>query len=496
VLEDGRNACAIVGHFGRLVRNAALITIFILLGLAFLGGGAAAIVDGWPYLVLERGFTEVIIGAIAATTGLLMLMLSYVLVEIRRVRTSLSNAVLAASLASMAGGEPVPDRGVANPGLGAAGAVAGLGLAAGAGAAVIAGGAAHAAQPDVSPEAGAAAEHEPDFFRELLAHQEMPSSPAVEAAGSAPSDEPKPAAPSEVEPATAEDEAKEHTREAGADEAEAASLDDVAAEPSQARASTEVEPHGPVRTNLESSFEELLHWPEPEPRSRESAASSMTGLDDEFGALRDSLSKRLQLGEPDAASAPAETVPPLSVARDSEATESAAAWMAPPSRKHDSWFPDDGDAQDHDDAHDAAPAPAEAPQAEVELPPWPPVTHGAEVPAQEHEHEHEAEPAAAPVSELPEDEVGQNEADQDDAASARPGEEAVGEDAPEEEAAAAAPPAASEEGVVGAYQVGDAHFTIFADGSIKARTPDGDYNFASMDELKIYLASEKSRLGV
>jgi hypothetical protein len=55
---------------------------------------------------------------------------------------------------------------------------------------------------------------------------------------------------------------------------------------------------------------------------------------------------------------------------------------------------------------------------------------------------------------------------------------------------------ASEEGVVGAYQVGDAHFTIFADGSIKARTPDGDYSFASMDELKTYLASEKSRLGV
>lgn len=40
-------------------------------------------------------------------------------------------------------------------------------------------------------------------------------------------------------------------------------------------------------------------------------------------------------------------------------------------------------------------------------------------------------------------------------------------------------PAASEEGVIGAYQVGETQFTMFADGSIHARTPDGDYVFAS-----------------
>ena len=57
-------------------------------------------------------------------------------------------------------------------------------------------------------------------------------------------------------------------------------------------------------------------------------------------------------------------------------------------------------------------------------------------------------------------------------------------------------PASSDEGVIGAYQVGDAHFTIYSDGSIRTRTPDGDYDFASMDELKAYLASEKSRLGL
>ena len=48
--------------------------------------------------------------------------------------------------------------------------------------------------------------------------------------------------------------------------------------------------------------------------------------------------------------------------------------------------------------------------------------------------------------------------------------------------------------MIGAYQVGETQFTMFADGSIHARTPDGDYVFASMDELKAYLASEKDKL--
>ncbi len=71
--------------------DAALITIFILLGLALFGGGIAAIVDGWPYLVLERGFTQVIIGTVAATGGIILLALSRVLVELRRVKASLAD---------------------------------------------------------------------------------------------------------------------------------------------------------------------------------------------------------------------------------------------------------------------------------------------------------------------------------------------------------------------------------------------------------------------
>ncbi|WP_439496978.1 hypothetical protein [Bosea sp. (in: a-proteobacteria)] len=87
------------------------------------------------------------------------------------------------------------------------------------------------------------------------------------------------------------------------------------------------------------------------------------------------------------------------------------------------------------------------------------------------------------------------EAAQPASAKDMPEDEAAPDQEPEEPAKQSGP-ASSEEGVVGAYQVGDTHFTMYADGSIQARTPDGEYSFASMDELKVYLASEKSRLGV
>ncbi|MDP3256035.1 MAG: hypothetical protein Q8M82_08565, partial [Bosea sp. (in: a-proteobacteria)] len=81
-----------------------MIIFFILLGLGFVVGGAAAIVEGLPYMVLERGFTQVIIGTVVAVAGVILLALAWVLVEMRRIKGSLSNAAMAMSLASMAGG--------------------------------------------------------------------------------------------------------------------------------------------------------------------------------------------------------------------------------------------------------------------------------------------------------------------------------------------------------------------------------------------------------
>ena len=128
--------------------------------------------------------------------------------------------------------------------------------------------------------------------------------------------------------------------------------------------------------------------------------------------------------------------------------------------------------------------------ANEEAPVWPPRTEAhafderAEPEAIGAEAETFAYPVEAPVHEEPD----------------TPHVEALPEPATVDEPQAEEPPApadsraASDEGIVGAYQVGETHFTIYADGSIQARTPDGDYVFASMDELKAYLASEKSRL--
>lgn len=53
-----------------------------------------------------------------------------------------------------------------------------------------------------------------------------------------------------------------------------------------------------------------------------------------------------------------------------------------------------------------------------------------------------------------------------------------------------APPASSDEGIVRVYTIGESSFTMYADGIIRARTPEGDLTFETMDDLKSYL--EKS----
>jgi hypothetical protein len=54
-------------------------------------------------------------------------------------------------------------------------------------------------------------------------------------------------------------------------------------------------------------------------------------------------------------------------------------------------------------------------------------------------------------------------------------------------AAAAAPPT-----LVGHYSAGGANYKIFSDGSIEAETAGGAFRFASMDDFKSYLASERA----
>lgn len=58
--------------------------IIIALGASMLLGGIAALVMGLPYIVLERGFTQVIIGSVVATGGVMVMIAGVILRELRR----------------------------------------------------------------------------------------------------------------------------------------------------------------------------------------------------------------------------------------------------------------------------------------------------------------------------------------------------------------------------------------------------------------------------
>lgn len=441
-----------------------MIAIFVLLGLALLGGGAAAIYDGMPYLVLERGFTQVIIGAIAATAGVIMLALARVLVEVRRVKATLANATMALSVASMSGAAPqaaAPAVQASVPGEAAQATAGGI---AAAGAAIAAASAFEAApsQDEALREAGRepaadSAEASPDLFGEPASGSEereaASGSPSVDVETLPAFDPFRPVDPQgepAAAPALAGDESEIAEEAAGAATAEAAD-----------------ESVSPVIAAEEAPIRPELDVPPSEPEVERERADVRSGAD-EFSVLRESLAGRLR--ELDLAETRIE--PPLASAAGPEPDplDTAEAWMDPASSRREPWFDE--------------PAVAEPPPSTPadDLPPWPPQTREAR--------------AVAGEPEEPEEPAGGDEGQDAEGPQAAP------DEAPEPGAAEAsqkppvAEPAASEEGVVGAYQVGNAHFTIYADGSIQARTPDGDYSFASMDELKVYLASEKNRLGV
>jgi hypothetical protein len=377
-----------------------LIAMFAVLGLLLLGGGSYAIYDGWPYLMIERGVTEVIVGSIAIGTGLIMLSLAWVLRQVRALRQALTTAIVARAEAP-----PLPAAAI--------GAVA-------------------VAQAAAAPEGTSAPEAveappspgERDLFGALVARSLPEQEPVAES-------EPAAAAAEDVEP-----------------------LPDMfdealpAPQPAEPLVEAEADSHEPAETP---------------PSAVEEQSAGGADEQDEFSALRESLAGHL-----DEPAHEAGRIEP-SFSPEPDPFAAAEAWMDRASPRREPWL-------DHPPVDE--PAPVETP-----APPWPPRTEAPafDAPADEPE----AQPAADAVEEPAEEAVESVIAEVEPEPAAEP----------EEEAAPGAP-AASDEGVIGAYQVGDAHFTLYADGSIRARTPDGEYSFASMDELKVYLASEKSRLGV
>jgi len=465
-----------------------LIAIFTVLGLLLFGGGAYAIYDGWPYLVLERGFTQVIIGSIASSAGLIMLSLAWVLKEVRATRRALVEAMalrpeVPVPATVVVEPQPVPPSRSEFPSFSDKAAPAAIGAVAGA---VATGAVAHAlasSEDEIQPASAEAppASADRDLFGALVTRNLQE-----------PAEESEPEEAPEPEPITAEE--AEPLPDMFEEALATAPLqpppyafafrdEDLPVE----KAKAEAEP--PVEAEAFAGHDELSALDDrsaDEQHVEEQAAAQSHGVEapataegepesDEFSALRASLAGHLN--EPESETGRIEP----SFSQEPDPFAAAESWMDRASPRREPWL-------------DTPPV-AEPEPATEEAPHWPPRTepHAFEVPAEPASDEIGTPTVSETVASASHDEqadmvgVEPQQAVAHAEASERPVEDAP---APTE----ARP--ASDEGIVGAYQVGDAHFTIYADGSIRARTPDGEYRFASMDELKVYLASEKSRLGV
>ncbi len=493
-----------------------MVKVFVVLGLALLAGGAYAIFDGWPYRVLERGFTEVILGALSAAAGLLLLAAAAILAEIRRLKTMVAGAMAAVSLGAERYDEPALARGpvvprnetpAPEPDFGTAA------VAAGAGAIALGGGLAGLAQPGQPADRG---EEAADAPAPVAA---PPTAPVedVEAAAPLADDPAKPEAdldhddwllppaarlgsdpamqaeradriePDFFEAALLPTPAVEQARDIAPGPADGTQAPESEGAPeaepvSENQSELEFEPEAEAGPEEASTEAERSWWPRLDRIGEEEGggrAEKPASDPDDFSALREQLTDAL--GKPGAAP---DVEPPR------RSLDVAGDWMAPrpwppvtQPRSSDAL----DDLEEPAAASGAVPEVAEEPAGAVpaEAVPEEMAEETLEAPASSRSEE--GEPAPPPES-----------ATGEIVPEAPPQAEEEAQEPEEEPAATTARgadlPPASDEGIVGAYQVGETHFTIYADGSIQARTPDGDYVFASMDELKAYLASEKSRL--
>lgn len=473
-----------------------MVKLFVVLGLALLFGGAYAIVDGWPYRVLERGFTEVILGALSFAAGLLLLAAAVILAEIRRLNTLVASAVTAASLNAFRHDGPVlapaPPPAPITPRDNVLPRESGLGsaaVAAGAGAMALGGVLAGVSQSEppagddenaAGPAATAPVEDdetsltvERPELKSLAGHDDwlLPPASLREAQQHDGTEAVDQIEPDFFEAALLPTPAQELVRDP--DEKPAEPTDEPEPDVEQASSNqTELalEPElleVAAKTDVPAAEAESIWWPQVDRNGDKAGLKTEPSPDyDDFSALRDQLTDALAVPGP----AP-EIDPPR------RSLDSVSDWMAPrpwppvtQPRSNDALDALEEPAAAAVEASTRVEEPADAAPEPVEeaLPRVPPAKDEPEIAAEPEGHASEPEPEPA-VEETVASQAG------------GPGQEAE-------------KPPASDEGIVGAYQVGETHFTIYADGSIQARTPDGDYAFASMDELKAYLASEKSRL--
>jgi hypothetical protein len=430
----------------------------IALGALGIIGGGVCLAWGLPYLVLEQGFTYAIIGAVLVTGGVLLIGLGLLLRELR-------------AMAGRIGGFSAQDAAAAI----AAGAVA-------AGSAVAAGlvaGQAPAAGPESSgkddaqgelpletasapPAEAVAMPAAPEADAETLPPLEraLTSGPALSAEPASPME---PALPSEIilPPASLPAAFSLPQVPAWPEAASWSNLDELPA-PKREIDPHDTDPRDPGSPDMdkgahhkrdtgEPDQEEKLPLPEP------IAPMPPAPSDDEDPFER--LRRSLMLGE-----------------KPVRADALAAGMTADLSRES-------ADQAPPGPAEKALPTPAAQDGTGEELAASEPEDHAEAVIA-----EAGADLAAEAEGKL-DDEVpgGQPDGRQHGDASEGPAEPESAQ--PAAETPPPEGPAISEEGIVSVRRIGDSTYTMYADGSVKAETPDAQLHFATVAELKAHLSN-------
>jgi hypothetical protein len=428
----------------------------IALGALGIIGGGVCLAWGLPYLVLEQGFTYAIIGSVLMTGGVLLIALGLLLRELR-------------AMAGRIGGFSAQDAAAAI----AAGAVA-------AGSAVAAGIVAGQTQPD-----------EAKSIDKDDAQGELPLDAAQEH-GSAPEPEPAPAEAALAEaPATVPD-------TMGPDDAvpslETASHSEIQVPPATV----------PPALKLPT----VAAWPQ---------AASWSNLD-ELPAPRRDIEEQdgKEPAMEDHASSPVAPVAPMPPAPTDDEdpferlrrslilgekpvrADALAAGMTPGAREEDPAFPGLPhreaslptaalrDESVRDDAIMDVSVPEPEDHAEAVI------AEAAAVIAQDIEGDAEGEPKRD-EADVPEPEAAISEAEAPDIEGPGAQEHAAEESGADKSGAEASStpegPAISQEGIVSVRRIGDSTYTMYADGSVKAETPDAVLHFATVGELKAHLAN-------
>lgn len=421
-----------------------IIALYCVAAAMILGGTYSAM-SGWEIVIIERGWTQVLAGVIVATGGVLLAGIGFLTGEIRQMAASLARQP-APEMAPAAIARPSADTGAPDDTARRAEAQSAdarmpdpgaLPLAAGA---ITAAGAVAAHTQLAQDEADSTQDDEGATRTEDIEKAER-ADDAVDAALSA--EEPSNREEAEVSRATAGD-----------------ATDDAPGLASDAGITPELDAPEDATPSDAEIFADLL-------------AGQIAGAEED--APRDiSEPEALQRDETEATEAQPEApqlekpegeIPAEELVQQQPQQEELAEDADAPAGIANEEFPE-GDVVERDSgaiAPDAEPA-DEASKA----PPTP-----------NHAEATESEADAAPGLSL--------EAAKGPDAGISADEEAP-EATPEEPVVAPEDLAVPPPSVIGTYESGGNTYTMYSDGSIDAQTPDGDYHFASLDELKRFIA--------